>query len=70
MALVATSARAQMHDSGYPVCMHVFGDLEGDRMDCFFASPALCTATASGRAAMCLVNPYFAPASGQRRHQK
>jgi len=68
MALVATSARAQMYDPRYPVCVHVFGDLEGDRMDCIFTSLPQCTATATGRSAMCLVNPYFAPTPARRRH--
>jgi hypothetical protein len=53
-------ARAQMYDPNYPVCMHVFGELEGERMDCIFTSIAQCAASASGRPATCLVNPYFA----------
>jgi hypothetical protein len=70
MALAATSARAQMYDSRYPVCMHAYGDLEGERMDCIFTSLAQCAATASGRAAVCLINPYFAATPARRRHQK
>ena len=58
--LPAGSARAQMYDPNYPVCMHVFGELEGERMDCIFTSLAQCATSASGRAATCLVNPYFA----------
>jgi hypothetical protein len=68
MALGTTAARAQMYDPNYPVCMHVFGALEGERMDCIFTSLAQCAATASGRPATCLINPFFAPASGRRRH--
>ncbi|MGH6703634.1 MAG: DUF3551 domain-containing protein [Bradyrhizobium sp.] len=67
-ALGTTAARAQMYDPNYPVCMHVFGALEGERMDCIFTSLAQCAATASGRPATCLINPFFAPASGRRRH--
>jgi hypothetical protein len=67
-ALVASSAQAQTYDPNYPVCMHVYGSLEGDRMDCIFTSIAQCAATASGRPATCLINPYFAPAPGRRRH--
>jgi hypothetical protein len=55
----AGSARAQLYDPNYPVCIHVFGDLEGERMDCIFTSLAQCSASAAGRAATCLVNPYF-----------
>jgi Protein of unknown function (DUF3551) len=61
MAFGATAARAQMYDPNYPVCMHVYGSLEGERMDCIFTSLAQCAATASGRSATCLINPYFAP---------
>jgi hypothetical protein len=68
MVLAATSARAQTYDPGYPVCMHVYGDLEGERIDCLFVSLAQCAATASGRPATCLVNPYFVRPPGRRRH--
>jgi hypothetical protein len=68
MAVIATPVQAQTYDPNYPVCMHVYGELEGDRMDCIFTSLAQCAATASGRPATCLINPYFAPGSGRRRH--
>jgi hypothetical protein len=68
MALIATSVQAQMYDPNYPVCMHVYGQEEGERMDCIFTSLAQCAATASGRAATCLINPYFVDTSGRRRH--
>lgn len=68
MAVIATSVQAQTYDPNYPVCMHVYGELEGERMDCIFTSLAQCAATASGRPATCLINPYFAPRSGRRRH--
>ena len=63
----AGSARAQLYDPSYPVCLHVFGELEGERMDCIFKSLAQCAAAASGRAATCLVNPYFGRRSGKPR---
>jgi hypothetical protein len=68
MAFAATSVQAQTYDPNYPVCMHVYGELEGERMDCIFTSLAQCAATASGRPATCLINPYFARTSGRRRH--
>lgn len=68
MALIATSVQAQMYDPNYPICMHVYGVEEGERMDCIFTSLAQCAATASGRAATCLINPYFVYTSGRRRH--
>ena len=67
-ALVATSVQAQTYDPNYPVCMHVYGELEGDRMDCIFTSFPQCAASASGRPATCVINPYFAPTSSRRRH--
>ena len=67
-ALVATSVQAQTSDPNYPVCMHVYGQLEGERMDCIFTSLRQCAASASGRPATCLINPYFAPRSSRRRH--
>ena len=66
----AGSAKAQMYDPNYPVCLHVFGELEGERMDCIFTSLAQCAASASGRAATCLVNPYFVQRSGRPRRQQ
>jgi hypothetical protein len=66
-AVVAGSAQAQTYDPNYPVCMHVYGELAGERMDCIFTSLSQCAAAASGRPATCLVNPYFAGASARRR---
>lgn len=67
MAVVAVPAKAQMYDPRYPVCMHVYGMLEGERMDCIFTSLAQCRASASGLPAMCLINPFFAGTPYQRR---
>ena len=67
-ALPAGAAKAQMYDPSYPVFMHVYGELEGERMDCIFTSLAQCAASASGRAATCLINPYFVQGSSRRRH--
>jgi hypothetical protein len=51
---------AQMYDPHYPVCMHVYGEKIGERMDCTFNSMGQCGATASGLPATCLINPYYA----------
>jgi hypothetical protein len=59
----AAPAQAQTYDPRYPVCLHVFGELEGERMDCVFTSLAQCAASAAGRPATCLVNPNFVHAS-------
>lgn len=65
-SLFAVLARAQTYDPRGPVCMHVYGDLEGDRIDCIFGSLEECRVAAFGRPAMCLINPYFAAASPTR----
>jgi hypothetical protein len=70
MMLAAASARAQTYDPGYPVCLQTYG-IDGSYIECSFTSLAPCAASASGRAAQCLTNPYFAQGSrkpaGQRR---
>jgi uncharacterized protein DUF3551 len=57
--LVAAPAPAQTYDPSYPVCLQTYG-IDGGYIDCSFTSLAQCAASASGRAAQCLNNPYFA----------
>jgi Protein of unknown function (DUF3551) len=57
--LVAAPARAQTYDPNYPVCIQTYA-IGGGSIDCSFTSLAQCAATASGRSAQCLTNPYFA----------
>jgi hypothetical protein len=59
-ATVAEPARAQTYDPSYPVCLHVYG--KATYYECRYTSLAQCNLSASGRAAQCLVNPYFASA--------
>ncbi|WP_076866970.1 DUF3551 domain-containing protein [Bradyrhizobium mercantei] len=56
-------AAGQAYDPNYPVCMHVYGGRAagGNYIDCSFTSIPQCQASASGRGAMCSVNPFFAP---------
>jgi hypothetical protein len=69
----AGTARAQTYDPDYPVCLHVFGP--DTFYDCGYRSLPQCAASASGRAAQCVVNPYFASADEEpiarphRRHR-
>jgi hypothetical protein len=67
--LTASNASAQTY-SGAPVCLHVYGP--ASYYDCRFTSIAQCNATASGRAAQCVVNPYMANAgmNGYRTRQR
>jgi len=53
-------AAAQTYAPGYPVCLHVYGPVT--YYECRYDSLAQCNASASGRAAQCVVNPYAASA--------
>lgn len=57
--LASTPAAAQTYDPRYPVCMELVENFGGTRFDCSFTSIPQCRATAAGRAATCLINPYF-----------
>ena len=58
-ASVAAPARAQTYDPSYPFCMQVVS-VDGAYFDCSYTSMAQCAASASGRGAQCLINPFFA----------
>jgi Protein of unknown function (DUF3551) len=58
---VAAPAAAQTFDPRYPVCMHVYGD--PTYYECQYMTMAACNATASGRSAQCVPNPYLASAA-------
>ncbi len=68
---LAAPAAAQTYAPGYPVCLHVYGPIT--YYECRYTSLAQCNATASGRAAQCVVNPYMAsaavPAGPGRRYR-
>ena len=69
----AAPARAQTYDPAYPVCLQTYG-IDGGVIECGFNSLAQCAASASGRAAQCITNPYFggarAPAGPNTRRQR
>lgn len=54
----AAPARAQTYDPRFPVCLQTYG-ISGGYIDCSYSTLAQCAASASGRAAQCLNNPYF-----------
>ncbi|MHC1947431.1 DUF3551 domain-containing protein [Bradyrhizobium sp. UFLA06-06] len=66
---LAGPAAGQAYDPNYPVCMHVYGGRVGggNYIDCSFTSIPQCQASASGRGAMCSVNPFFAPPQPPKR---
>ena len=74
MMVAAFPAQAQTYDPNYPVCIHTYS-IGGGYVDCSFTSLPQCAATAAGRSAECLVNPYFASsheaprAFAYRRHR-
>lgn len=70
-ASVAAPAQAQTYDPNFPVCLHVMGRIS--YYDCTYHTLPQCNASASGRSAQCVINPYYAHASQQpspRRHKR
>jgi hypothetical protein len=65
VASAVAPAQAQTYDPSYPVCLHVWGR-GATYYECRYSSLDQCNASASGRAAQCVVNPYYANASGDR----
>ena len=59
IAFAVVPADAQTYAPGYPICMQVYG-VAGNYISCRYASMDQCRLLASGRAAQCIVNPYFA----------
>ena len=69
MTLAAASAQAQTYDPAYPVCLQTFGRF-GNSISCGYTSLQQCRWSASGRAAQCITNPYFAgPDPGRTRRR-
>jgi Protein of unknown function (DUF3551) len=69
MTLAAASVRAQTYDPNYPICLQTFGR-NGNYIACGYISMDQCRWSASGRAAQCITNPYFAGMnSGRTRRQ-
>jgi len=64
--LAASPIFAQTYHPSYPVCLQVYG-IEGGYISCGYTSMAQCRLSASGRAAQCIVNPYFAGAPARGR---
>jgi hypothetical protein len=67
VVLSAMPVRAQTYDPSYPVCLKVYSGSSGgggEYNECRYTSLAQCAASASGRAATCVVNPLYAPAYG------
>jgi hypothetical protein len=74
LALAASAAAgpatAQTYDPRYPVCLRVYGPATYN--ECTYTTLAQCKATASGRAAECYPNAFYANAEiapSGRRHR-
>ncbi|PAY05536.1 MULTISPECIES: DUF3551 domain-containing protein [Bradyrhizobium] len=64
--VASAPANAQKYDTTSPVCKTNYR-WGGEDTDCGYTSLAQCQASASGLAAMCINNPYYAgPPSGSR----
>ena len=68
MVFASAPARAQTYSPDYPVCLHVYGPVT--YYECNYSSIPQCNASASGRSAQCVVNPYFANAYQDRPVRK
>ena len=67
---LAAPAHAGTYGTDYPVCLQVYGPV--NYYECGYTSISQCNMSASGRAAQCIVNPYFASAEyrpARRRHR-
>ncbi|MCA1458599.1 DUF3551 domain-containing protein [Bradyrhizobium sp. BRP22] len=58
--LKTAPAQAQTYDPAYPVCLQVYQGFVDYYFECRYTSIPQCQASASGRAAQCVVNPYYA----------
>lgn len=71
MLSLAAPARAQTYDPKYPVCLQVFtGSMVDYYFECGYTSMPQCQASASGRHATCVVNPYYAGPKAKRGKQQ
>jgi hypothetical protein len=70
--LAVTPALAQTYDPRYPVCLQVYQGFVDYYFECGYTSMAQCQMSASGRAASCVVNPYYTggKARGRRDRQQ
>ena len=62
---VTAPAQAQTYDPSYPVCLQVYQSMVDYYFECHYQTMAQCQASASGRSAGCVVNPYYAGRGGK-----
>ena len=66
-AFSCAPAQAQTYGTRFPICIQTYEHEGGTYISCEYTSMAACQATASGRAAQCISNPYY---SGAPVHRK
>jgi Protein of unknown function (DUF3551) len=59
VALWAAPSQAQTYDPRYPVCLQIYQGYVDYYFECAYQNMAQCQMSASGRAAQCVVNPYY-----------
>ncbi|MGE9008818.1 DUF3551 domain-containing protein [Leptospira interrogans] len=70
LVTAAEQAPAQTYDPAFPVCAHVIPWGGGSFEDCTYYTMAQCAASASGRAAQCHPNPFYARAAAPRQSER
>jgi len=63
---LSAPARAQTYDPSYPVCLQIYQSIADFYYECRYQTMAQCAASASGRNAQCMVNPYYAGPKAKR----
>ena len=66
MVVLAAPARAQTYDPSYPVCLQIYQSMVDFYFECRYRTMAQCAASASGRSAQCVVNPYYGGPKAKR----
>ncbi|KRR16033.1 hypothetical protein CQ14_38650 [Bradyrhizobium lablabi] len=61
-------AASQTYDPAYSICLRLYD--RTNYYECRYTSLPQCNASASGRSAQCVINPYFASAQEPRRHRR
>ncbi|MCP4615473.1 MAG: DUF3551 domain-containing protein [Bradyrhizobium sp.] len=67
---VSTPARAQTYDPAYPVCLQIYQSFIDYYFECAYQTMGQCQASASGRSASCVINPYYAGPKAKRSKKK
>ena len=70
MLSLATPAQAQTYDPKYPVCLQIYQGFVDYYFECAYTSMPQCQASASGRNASCVVNPYYGGPKAKRSKKR